>query len=282
VIDRSCLVCGGEFSRARIAGLLECKRCGFVSADVTLTYEELSRLYSSRYFCGEEYRDYFAERHLIERQFRNRLRTLLRFVQQPEHRRLFEIGAAYGFFLSVAAEVFGRVEGIDISADAAAAARDLVRVPVATGDFLDALVMAPLDVVCLWDTIEHLAHPELYIQKAAALMPPGSVIVISTGDIESVVARTRGARWRQIHPPTHLHYFSRETLTRLLDAHGFEVCHVEYDGIYRSVATMAFMILAIRHRQERIYRWLERTRLLNWTVYLNLYDTMVVVATKRP
>jgi hypothetical protein len=133
----------------------------------------------------------------------------------------------------------------------------------------------------MWDTIEHLARPDLYLAKAAALVPPGGVIAISTGDVGSLVARLRGARWRQIHPPTHLHYFSRDTLGRLLAAHGLDVCHVEYDGLYRSVDTMAFIVLTIKHRQEALYRLLKRLRLLDWNLYLNLFDTMVVVARKR-
>jgi 2-polyprenyl-3-methyl-5-hydroxy-6-metoxy-1,4-benzoquinol methylase len=277
----ACLVCGGTFARHDIPGLLGCRTCGFVSADIALTDEELAALYSARYFQGEEYRDYFAERDLIERQCRRRLSMLLKFVPAAASKQLFEIGSAYGFFLSVASKAFRGVRGIDISADAAEAARTRVGVDVATGDFLSAPISGPIDVVCLWDTIEHLAFPGRYLERAAAMMPPGGTIAISTGDIDSVVARLRGAKWRQIHPPTHLHYFSRRTLTRLLNAHGFDVAHVEHEGVYRSVDTMAFITLTIKHRQERLYRWLKSTRLLNWTLYLNLYDTVLIIATKR-
>jgi SAM-dependent methyltransferase len=248
---------------------------------MTLTDAELIELYSAKYFRGQEYRDYEAEQDLNERQSRRRLSTLLRWVRDPASKRLFEIGAAYGYFLSVASTTFRDVQGIDISREAAAVARARVGVQVAAGDFLGTPVAGPLDVVCLWDTIEHLARPDLYLRKAATLMCPGGVVAISTGDIESFVAKSRGSKWRQIHPPTHLHYFSRRTLTRLLDAHGFDVCHVTYDGVYRSVDTMAFIILTIKRRHERLYRWLRATGLLDWTVYLNFYDTMVVVATKR-
>lgn len=278
--EPACLVCGGRFAPAAIGGLVQCTGCGFVSTDLALSHEELSRLYTSRYFLGGEYRDYPAERPLIERQFRRRLQTLLRFVPDAEHKNLFEIGAAYGFFLSVAGPAFQRAEGIDISTDAAAAAR-AAGLRVESGDFLRAPISAPLDVVCMWDTIEHLARPDLYLAKAASLMPSGAVIAISTGDIGSAVARLRGARWRQIHPPTHLHYFSRRTLARLLDRHGFEVRHVEYHGLYRSVDTIAFIILTIRHRQHALYRRLKQAGLLDWTLYLNLYDTMFVAASKR-
>ena len=46
-------------------------------------------------------------------------------------------------------------------------------------------------------------------------------LALTTGDIGSVNARLRGHKWRMIHPPTHLHYFSAETMKALLDRHGF-------------------------------------------------------------
>ena len=50
-----------------------------------------------------------------------------------------------------------------------------------------------VDVVCMWDTIEHLQHPHLYIERASANMNRGGVIAITTGDIGSLMARMRGA-----------------------------------------------------------------------------------------
>ncbi len=277
----ACLVCGGSYGPSAIAGLVRCRQCGFVSADVQLSHDELARLYSHKYFAGEEYRDYVAERALIERQFRARLARLQRFVPSPGSKRLFEIGAAYGFFLSVAREVFQQVEGIDIAADAAAMARESFGLPVATGDILDHRIDGPVDVICLWDTIEHLARPDLYVQKAAAITKRGSVLALTTGDIESLVARMRGAKWRQIHPPTHLHYFSRGTLTHLLDRYGFDVKYVGHEGMTRSVDTMAYILLTIKRRQHGLYRVLKGAHLLDWHLHLNLRDILFLVAERR-
>jgi hypothetical protein len=51
--------------------------------------------------------------------------------------------------------------------------------------------------------------------------------------------------------------------------------------MYRSVDTMAFMILTIKRRQEALYRFLKATGLLNWHLYLNLYDIVFFVGRKR-
>jgi SAM-dependent methyltransferase len=276
----TCLICGGAFRPAEIPALLRCERCGFVSADMQLTAQQLVALYGEGYFQGEEYPDYVADRKTIERSFDRRLRTLSRFVADPHRKQLFEVGCAHGFFLNRARAQFAGVAGIDISKAAVEYAVACFGLPVQQGDLLSC-ELPPIDVVCLWDTIEHLANPDLYIERLASRMPTGGIIAITTGDIESLVARWRGAKWRQIHPPTHLHYFSKSTLSRLLDRHGFTVRYCGYDGMYRSLDMMAHIVLAKRRNRPGIYQALKRLGLLRFSVYLNLHDILFMIAEKR-
>ena len=133
----------------------------------------------------------------------------------------------------------------------------------------------------MWDTIEHLRRPDLYVEKIARLTEPGALLALTTGDIGSMVARLRGPKWRMIIPPVHAHYFSRATLARLLDAHGFEVIHQSYGGVYRSASNVAYIILALRHKRPAVFRWLQRAGVLDWGFYLNVYDIMYVIARRR-
>ncbi len=275
-----CLICGGSYGPSELPGLLKCQSCFFVTADLKLSQSELENLYDQTYFAGQEYKDYLGERTLIEKHFRVRLRKFLRYVPDARKKRLFEIGSAYGFFLTVARDYFGSVEGIDISRDAVNYAAKILGLPVHAGDFLDYPLEEKLDVVCLWDTIEHLSAPHLYIERAAANMNRGGVIAITTGDLGSVVARLRGKRWRQIHPPTHLHYFSKATLSKLLLKHGFRPRYCGYEGMYRSLDTIAYIILNIKHKRPEIYSALKKTGLLHFDLYLNLYDILFIVAEK--
>lgn len=276
-----CLVCGGTYRNANLAGLLTCSRCHFVTADMQLSRDELRRLYSANYFAGREYKDYLGERSLIEKHFRIRLRRLLRFVTNPAEKRLLEIGCAYGFFLSVARSQFRDIVGLDISEDAVAYMRRELGLPGTAADFLEYEMDERADVVCLWDTIEHLDKPHLYIEKLSDVMNSGGVVAITTGDISSIVARFRGARWRQIHPPTHLHYFSKATLVRLLANYGFSVRYCGYEGMFRSLDTIAYIVLNIKHQKPALYRALKEMGLLRWNLYLNLYDILFVVAEKK-
>jgi hypothetical protein len=65
---------------------------------------------------------------------------------------------------------------------------------------------------------------------------------------------------------------------RLLRRYGFEVRLCKYVGMYRSLDTMAYIVLSIKHNRPVLYRFLKSTHLLGWGLYLNLRDIMYVVA----
>jgi 2-polyprenyl-3-methyl-5-hydroxy-6-metoxy-1,4-benzoquinol methylase len=276
----ACSVCGGKHELEHFPGLLRCSSCGFITADVELSVEQLKSMYSEQYFRGEEYRDYIADRAILIRHFRERLRKLVTFVSEPGSKRLLEIGCAYGFFLQVASEGFKSVEGIDISHDAIRYAREVLQQQASEVDLLDYQPSHQFDVVCMWDTIEHLAKPGEYVAAASSLLAPGGYLAISTGDIDSFVARFRGRRWRQIHPPTHLQYFSKKTLRRLLERHQLEMVYAGSDGQFRNCDSMAYGTLMVKNYYPKVYRVLQSTGLLNFPIYVNLFDIMFVIAKK--
>ncbi len=281
-----CLVCDGPLAPApRLPGLDECARCGFVTADVAVSDEELLKLYGEDYFHGDEYADYVSEAPELRANFRRRLETLARLQPESERGRLYEVGAAYGFFLDEAKGAYGTVSGIDISSDAATFAREQVGVDVTAGDYLGTDLDGQVDLLCMWDTVEHLATPGDFIIKAGQDVRPGGLIALTTGDIDSLNARMRGKRWRMIHPPTHLHYFSRRTMTLLLDRAGFDVVHHETAGNARTLRGIAYAVLVLRARKQRLFDVVTRVPGLSWvldrSVTLDLRDIMFVVARRR-
>lgn len=277
----TCEVCDADGQAVGYAGLRRCDRCSHVWADLALDPEAIQRLYARDYFFGAEYGDYLGDRLTIERNFLARLATLRRFLT-PVHRRLFEVGCAYGFFLNAARNHFTGVSGIDVSEDAVRHASTELGLNVSCGDLLTVdLTGQAFDVVCLWDTIEHLATPRRYLETLSAHMPAGALLAITTGDIASLNARLQKGRWRLIHPPTHLHYFTRRSLTTLLDRCGYRVIHVEYCGFYRSVGGMLHNLVGLRWHRPRLGAWLRRIAPARLDLYLNLHDIMYIVAERR-
>ena len=277
-----CIVCNSTHTKLLYAGILKCQECGHVFADLHLNDEELFEFYSENYFFGDEYSDYLADKRIFKRNFKLRLKVLQTFLDPIRHKRLLEIGCAYGFFLDVVKDQFDTVLGIDITEDGVLYARDQLKLNVINADLLKhGFGDQKFDVVCMWDTIEHLHSPHLYLEKMSRHIGSGSLIAITTGDIESMNARIRREKWRLIHPPTHLHYFSKKALGRMLNNNGFDIMYNRYCGFYRSIDNIAYNILILRKRWPRLYDFLCRSGLTRIDIYLNFYDIMYVIARKR-
>lgn len=231
---QACIVCAADAWTPLYRDLARCAACGFVRAADLPSRADLSRIYNAGYFAGEEYADYLGDAPAHLENFRRRLARITAIAGPIGS--TYEIGCAYGLWLRAATERGIRASGIDISAEAVRHAREALRVDAALGEFADAAI-APgaYQTFCMWDTIEHLAHPETHVAKVAALLPAGGWLFLTTGDIGSPHARREGQRWRMIHPPTHLQYFARDTIARLLARHGLAVAHVESAPVCRSL-----------------------------------------------
>lgn len=245
---------------------------------MSLSPEEFKKLYQHSYFFGEEYSNYLNDKSVLQKNFQRRIQTMRRFSQSGV---LFEIGAAYGFFLELAQE-FWQARGCDLSEEAARFAQQH-GLDVTSGEFLDlSLTNNAYDVITLWDTLEHLSKPGAYIRRSAQLLKQGGILCLTTGDIGSLMARVRGSGWRLIHPPTHLYYFDRQTVGRLLEQNGFQIVHFEHCGYYRSAQQILYSLLVLnRSAGWRIKVSDLLKHLLNFSIYLNLFDIMFVIARKK-
>jgi len=177
---------------------------------------------------------------------------------------------------------YEHVAGIDISEAAAEYARTQLGVDVVAADYLAQQLSEQVDTLCMWDTIEHLSRPRDFIEKAARDVRAGGLLALTTGDIDSLNARLRGRRWRMIHPPTHLHYFSRRTLVRLLDSAGFDVVHVETAGNTRSIRGIIYAILVLRGGRQGLFNKVKTLPGLSQSITLDLRDIVYIIARRRP
>jgi 2-polyprenyl-3-methyl-5-hydroxy-6-metoxy-1,4-benzoquinol methylase len=278
-MPRPCLVCLHDGLAPHWPGLLRCPSCGFVTADLDRPVDP-GKLYDGDYFSGEEYLDYRSDEAFFKRSFRLRLDEIRR--RRPSG-RLLEIGAAYGFFLDLARAHFD-VVGFEVNREAARHAKESLGIDVRTDDFLTVApetVGGPLDVTVMWDVIEHLAEPDRFLTRIGELSRPGALLYATTGDIGSALARWRGAKWRMIHPPTHVHYFSRATLRRLLDRLGFNVLDVRAVPVARSIRQVLYSVLALRMNRPQTYEALARHIPPTWGFTINTFDIMQVVAERR-
>ncbi len=276
ISSTNCIVCDSVKIGFTYASLRRCHDCGFVFADSDLSDDDYRKLYGEGYFSGEEYANYVDDRPSLERNLAFFLRLLLPYV---EHRRtLLEIGCSYGFFLNLARSRFDAI-GIDINASGPAYACEKLGVNAVSADIrTHDFAGRKFDVFCMWDTIEHIPDLPGCMERIVELASSDAMLFLTTNDIGSLNARLRRHRWRQIHPPTHLWYFSRRTIRHFLAKYGFEVLELRSVGYSRSVGNMLHNVLKGRLAVPRAL--LNRAGIGRVNFCLNLGDIFWLAARK--
>jgi 2-polyprenyl-3-methyl-5-hydroxy-6-metoxy-1,4-benzoquinol methylase len=219
-----------------------CPACSFVQVRDQPTADDLRELYGSDYFEHGKYQDEFAQ----AREVRRRL-ALLERAGVPKGGRVLDAGCATGDFLHAAQGSY-EMWGLDVSAHAAEVAR--ARNPscahrIFTG-FVEDQAFEPgsFDAIVMWDVVEHLWDPRLVLSRLIEHLRPGGSLLLSTPDIGAYVARLMQRRWAFMTPPEHLGFFSRRSLTYVLEQSlGLKIVASQASGKW---ANLGFLMYKLR------------------------------------
>jgi SAM-dependent methyltransferase len=143
-------------------------------------------------------------------------------------------------------------------------------------DQVDALGIAPAEVVVAGEIIEHLDDPGSFLDGLHRLLAPGGQLILTTPNASGLLNGFAAMAGAEINHPDHVILFSWRTLTNLMSRHGWEV-----------VATATFVPAVkaapgsgIRQRvlglAGRFVLWLERTIGRLWAPFVA--DGLIVTA----
>lgn len=280
-----CDVCGQSYWQKIDSKLIRCNICGLVRAKINPSQAELNKHYSQEYYFGQEYFDYIQDRKAIERNFQKRIDVLGKYFSKQS--KCLEIGCAYGFFLHLMQGRVKSITGYDVSEDAIKYARETLKTSAYNKDFLE-VPSKDIDVIFMWDVIEHLRNPDEYVAKIAKSLKKNGRLILTTGDVGSFMAQKRGSKWRMIHPPTHLFYFSTDSIKKLLGKHGLEIVSITHPGVYRNVDSVFNQLILNKAGENKspalikgAYSLAKISRMNRIDLKVNTFDIMEVVAVKK-
>ena len=225
--------------------MVRCPQCGLQWWDFSAI--DTAALYGPEYFKGsngEGYDDYYALQAAMEHTGRRRLRRTQKILGLGSG-RLLDVGCGPGFFLNVARSAGWTVEGIEISKAASAYARQTLQLPVLQAEIEIGLVPpSTFDLVTMWDVIEHVPDPLRAFKAAADALRPGGGLVLTTGDVDSAVAKLSGERWHLYNLPEHFYFHTERSLRSLAEQAGFRPVAVRREP----------MVVSLSYAIERITR----------------------------
>lgn len=219
-LSRACPVCDlnqpVSYLQKASLRLVRCKNCGMVYAN------PVPDVYASGQFYDETASSYYLSPAKLEGDY-----APVRFERELKFFRTFciagevlDVGCSSGAFLYQLNSRYPgdyNVVGLDASGPALdfAASRG---VPVLRGDFLQHdFKTKRFDAITFWAVLEHLFEPSPFLEKASSILKPDGRCFVLVPNMKSLATRLLGARYRYIYPQ-HLNYFTKPTLTRLVEA----------------------------------------------------------------
>ena len=244
-----CAICSsnaGFLGKKNSFDMYCCSGCGTYFPWPIPNQEQTLEIYGQDYFSGATggsgYVDYDRDKQPMIPAFQQYLDRLEHF--RPAKGTLLDVGAATGFFLKLAKARNWNVMGVEPSAHASAQGRS-AGLDIRTGIFVKGLLPPEtLDVITLWDVIEHVPEPKALVDAIFDVLKPGGILALNTPDSKSVLARALKARWHLVVPPEHLFLMNSVSLKKILEPR-FEILET---GCIGKRFTLQYVL-------ETLYHW---------------------------
>lgn len=284
-----CYLCSAPmrfFLRKNGYDISACPQCGLKATKLTVAYETfIQEFYSKGYFTGTAfhgaYSNYALDKPYITRTMRKFL-SAIQFVY-PSPARLLDVGCAYGYFVEMAIRAGYDAYGIDASAHAVTCATSRFNGRIKHGTLTTATFPNKhFNLITMLDVVEHLGDPRSDLRKVANLLTDDGMVLIATGDTESIAAKILNRRWTFYIPPQHIFFFNRDNLSRLLAESG--LVPISWFRVGKWLSLQYIFHLARTTGESLFAQWLyplmEKLPFGRIPLFLSMFDNMVVIARK--
>ena len=101
-----------------------------------------------------------------------------------------------------------------------------LRLPVLHEDFYNMDEREKFDLVTMWDVLEHIDRPGVFLQKVHRITKQNGWLFLQVPQIDSFVSRRQKSEWKMMGLD-HVNYFSRQTMKQILENNGYEVVAIK-------------------------------------------------------
>jgi 2-polyprenyl-3-methyl-5-hydroxy-6-metoxy-1,4-benzoquinol methylase len=298
---RTCHICGGDQYQPHYTfddcAIVRCKQCDFMWLNPQPTEADVEAVYDDSYFVNSHfmennrdtlygYVDYILERVNKQVQYQHivrRARSMLQLNATPP--RWMDIGCGLGYLLDCAYDYGFDVFGTELNRSAVAQLKRRYNYTVDCVPITDPSFDGQhYDVISMTDVIEHLHNPRQMIRRMQQLTCPGGLAIITTMDSDSLSSRLLGKRLEDFRRTReHLYFFSRPTLTRLLEEEGFEVAAIRSIGHTFELGFLAERMRLISAPLGRLAQAIVNgSHLQHIQLYIDPHTKMIVYARRKP
>ena len=260
--------------------VVRCHGCGLVFANPRPDRQGLLEFYES-YFPPESeslWQEQMAQVFLKEGLRKIDALRAANLIHVSSPPRIFDIGCGMGYFLDLMRQHGWDTMGVEPAPAACRYARDTLGLNVVEGTIESVEVEESFDVVTLWYVLEHVPNPGEILDRAAALLHPGGLLIVRVPNQSIPIDRALAAlglqRFFLMNPPRHLFDYSPRTLAMFLERSGFEMNEIR-NSIPRASGT------PLERLRRHVWYWLFRTIYVMSAGRILRGSSMTVYATKK-
>jgi 2-polyprenyl-3-methyl-5-hydroxy-6-metoxy-1,4-benzoquinol methylase len=176
------------------------------------------------FYNRRTWRPYTPE--VVRRKFGPELRVVR--AQVPTPARVLDVGCGHGHFAALLQRAGYQVVGVDIDGQALEYAARHYGLSTSQGELPRLTLDGRFAAITLLSSLEHMANPFEVLRATAPLLETDGVLIVSTPRGDGLIPRMSRRLflpalrvWEFLSPPSHLHYFTRRSLTAMLKRAGF-------------------------------------------------------------
>ena len=187
--------------------------------------QHIEKEFGDDYFSGGEgcYDEYEHQAKDLKRLGRYYSRILRKHGSENQEPRVLDLGCAAGFFLKGFVEDDWQGVGVEANSQMAEYARDKLQLDARHSTIEQFDSSEKFDAVTVVQVLPHLLNPKSCLDDIHPLLKESGLVLIETWNHRSITARLFGKWWHEYNPPSVLHWFTRASLSELLEESGFEV-----------------------------------------------------------
>ncbi len=284
-----CYLCNSQtqlFIRKSGYDIYRCDVCGLAMTDLNKNYDEFINLqYGKGYFTGDPdkraYVSYEKDKSYILRNMNTLIQEILKYKSSG---KLLDVGAAMGYFIELALDKGFDAYGFDPSSFAVHKAKTTVGERIKIGSVHSiSYPIQSFDIITMLDVFEHLEDPIKDLRKLVSFLKDNGIVLIATGDTKSFIAKIIRRRWTFYNPPQHLFFFNQQTLSHVLSSANLKPIAWFRVGKWLSLEYVLHLASTLGESSlaTTISKFISRTTLGRFPLYLPLGDNMVVIAKKN-
>jgi SAM-dependent methyltransferase len=205
--------------------------------------------------------------------------------------RILDIGCGSGAFLYKMKQAGWETHGVELSAKAAEIGNTKHQLNIQAGTLVTATLPSDyFDYIRLNHSFEHILNPHETLALIHRHLSPRGLLFIGVPNVDGLQAKVFGKFWWNLGPPVHPFNYSKRTLTRLLEQHGFEVVHYRTNSNFAGILGSLQMALngrrGVRSDTGAVFRNPVAKVLSHWLARLSdLFqagDCLEIIARRRP